>query len=480
MDRRQLSVACCQLHEIRGLRPRTTNHGPRTLRRGISLLEVLISMFVLLFGLMGVAAVFPVGNHFAGKGEQYDRGAALAEQAFADLKARGMLNPRVWMYADPAPVAEVSTIVLEPPVTGTAVSPKLANAHVIQPNGQFNVTPTSTIGVGHAFIIDPIGTAEAWRDAGSPKPITAPLNTNFDVFPVALFNANYPDGVNQSAPTKGTNFANRWTAAPPLGIVGNRWPVRRLTLPSDDDQRPSMTPAVAETIARLRDDVANETPEQDDRPGTQRWAMVDLNSPPTPKDPSDDTPLARSFAGNYSWIATIVPTAMAAPLTVGPTTGTNALQPAHPQFSSAVYDVSVAVFHKRADLPSGESERAIDASLNIGGELVIHAVDSADGAAAVDNAVKDLFPGQWVAVAGMHPTNGLFLLKWYKLQSLDDETISEEVSPGSGPYALRRAMLEGPDWPAPPAGATTVQNLRAIILPGVISVVTHQMTMERE
>src|SRR5688572_8247857 len=38
----------------------------RRLRRpGISLLEVLISMFVLLFGLMGVAAVFPVGNHFA-------------------------------------------------------------------------------------------------------------------------------------------------------------------------------------------------------------------------------------------------------------------------------------------------------------------------------------------------------------------------------------------------------------------------------
>ena len=68
-------------------------------RRGISLLEVLISMFVLLFGLMGVASIFPVGNHYAGKGEQFDRGSALAEAAFADLKARGMLKPELWFYA---------------------------------------------------------------------------------------------------------------------------------------------------------------------------------------------------------------------------------------------------------------------------------------------------------------------------------------------------------------------------------------------
>jgi Tfp pilus assembly protein PilV len=75
-----------------------TRDSQRTPRRGISLLEVLISMFVLLFGLMGVAAIFPVGNHYAGKGEQFDRGSALAEAAFADLKARGMLTPEYWYY----------------------------------------------------------------------------------------------------------------------------------------------------------------------------------------------------------------------------------------------------------------------------------------------------------------------------------------------------------------------------------------------
>ena len=65
-------------------------------RPGISLLEVLISMFVLLFGLMGVAAIFPVGNHYAAKGDQYDRGAAMADAALAELKSRGLLRPQLW------------------------------------------------------------------------------------------------------------------------------------------------------------------------------------------------------------------------------------------------------------------------------------------------------------------------------------------------------------------------------------------------
>jgi hypothetical protein len=73
-------------------------------------------------------------------------------------------------------------------------------------------------------------------------------------------------------------------------------------------------------------------------------------------------------------------------------------------------------------------------------------------------------------------------LKWYKLQSLDDETVRDQISTGvTGFVRLRRAMLEGPDWPAPVvAPFETVQNLRAIILPGVISVVTHPMTMESQ
>jgi len=65
-------------------------------RRGISLLDVLVSMFVLLFGLMGVAALLPVGNYFASRATMYDRAASIGEAAFHDLQARGYLRPEMW------------------------------------------------------------------------------------------------------------------------------------------------------------------------------------------------------------------------------------------------------------------------------------------------------------------------------------------------------------------------------------------------
>src|SRR5688500_17450233 len=147
METCQLSVVSRPL--LAGCEPslRTTDHGPRTLRSGISLLEVLISMFVLLFGLMGVAAVFPVGNHYAGRGDQYDRGAAMADAAFADLKARGILQPGAWLYAerwDKGAFAENTWRVTQTGVTAP---------------GHFNMGPGSSMGPGHAFVIDPMGIA---------------------------------------------------------------------------------------------------------------------------------------------------------------------------------------------------------------------------------------------------------------------------------------------------------------------------------
>ena len=54
-------------------------------RAGISLVEILISMFVLLFGLWGVAAIFPVGNHYVIEAEKFDLGGNLAQNAFEEL-----------------------------------------------------------------------------------------------------------------------------------------------------------------------------------------------------------------------------------------------------------------------------------------------------------------------------------------------------------------------------------------------------------
>jgi Tfp pilus assembly protein PilV len=72
----------------------------------ITLTEVLISMGILTLGLLGVAAMFPVGSHYMQKGDTADRASALAQSAFSDIMARGVLNPENWLqYEDRLPAS---------------------------------------------------------------------------------------------------------------------------------------------------------------------------------------------------------------------------------------------------------------------------------------------------------------------------------------------------------------------------------------
>ncbi len=65
-------------------------------RTGISLLEVLISIFVLSVGLLGVAALIPIGKVAMNKVEQSDRTGFLGRAALRDIKVRGMLGFNNW------------------------------------------------------------------------------------------------------------------------------------------------------------------------------------------------------------------------------------------------------------------------------------------------------------------------------------------------------------------------------------------------
>jgi hypothetical protein len=404
-------------------------------------------MFVLLFGLMGVAAIFPVGSHYAGRGEQFDRTTALSDSAFGELRSRGLLQPSAWWYP----------VVLNHGMTAEVIS---------RATGRFNLPlpqDNSTPGPGYAFVIDPMSSAEVAGANGA------------DVFPAYdLTNVSTP-----SANGNNTAMPNVWLASTTNpGLIGNRWPLRRLTVPSanpdygDNQNEPPLIPMprpVAETIFRLRDDLAVEFPQKDDQPSIQRWRAVDRNGQ-LDEDPTDDTPLARDYAGNYSWLATVVPS--------NPE-GLSALQPASPRFGSESYDVSVAVCYKRYFTPSVETERTISAALLPGGELAMYS--ASNDAEAVDAATKDLRATQWVAVAGVHPATGQFLLRWYRILSIDAETAANQpLDPSvsnSGNLAIRRAALEGPDWPAP---AGVVNDLRAIIVPGVIDVTTQSIVIKPE
>jgi hypothetical protein len=65
-------------------------------RRGISLLEVLISMGILTVGLLSVLSLVPAGKSQAVKAVIYDRSSVMASNVAADLISRGLLRPTSW------------------------------------------------------------------------------------------------------------------------------------------------------------------------------------------------------------------------------------------------------------------------------------------------------------------------------------------------------------------------------------------------
>lgn len=129
---------------------RLTSHASQ---RGITLLEVLISMFILLVGLMGVAVLIPAGQVELLQAAKYDHAATVGRAAFRDLKARGFLNPANWSSANASSLNIPGTPYWSP-ATGTI------NTAAALPN-----KPTA--------MIDPLGLLSA---AATSPPTTFPAN----------------------------------------------------------------------------------------------------------------------------------------------------------------------------------------------------------------------------------------------------------------------------------------------------------------
>jgi hypothetical protein len=75
----------------------TTDYRPlTTASKGISLLEVLISMFILAVGLLSIASLLPVGGYQVQKAMIDDRKSTVGQNAFHEFRTRGMANAENW------------------------------------------------------------------------------------------------------------------------------------------------------------------------------------------------------------------------------------------------------------------------------------------------------------------------------------------------------------------------------------------------
>ena len=105
-------------------------------RAGITLLEVLISMGVLLIGLMGVGAMIPAGRYEIMQGVKTDYSTTVGRAAFRDLKARGYLNPSSWSSTTGAALFPPSKI-FDVSIGGEQVAVAIDPLGITAPGGGF-------------------------------------------------------------------------------------------------------------------------------------------------------------------------------------------------------------------------------------------------------------------------------------------------------------------------------------------------------
>jgi hypothetical protein len=420
---------------------------------------VLISLGILTLGLLGVAAVFPVGSWYMMKANIADNGSAIAQAVMNDIVTRGTVNPKAWYVMVPAPSGGAGT------VDQNWILPGIDGKYTLFPNAQYAPTFTRPFNealargltittdpvtiskqFGSAYVIDPLFAAAAvptpYPGASVNTPPTGQAVSTHNRaaygFPATALNL-YPGygGTKNYYKAAGWNPWKEPTKGPPQTPTQLTWPIRRVTFQSASGWPIGVD--MASQYFRGSDDLTSDLPSRADRPARQNWNAYDANG-----DTILDTPLDRQRVGDYSWIVCVVPTTNAA---------RDALASNPESFS---YDVSVVVFYKRV-LPFGPagdftnstqttqhersvSARVVSTGLN-GGELLLKD-------AVVDlNPFQQLRTGEWILLCGPHPNSTMaeprFVMNWYQVMSID----SEKSDMLYDPKYERLVTVRGQQWP---------------------------------
>jgi hypothetical protein len=444
-------------------------------RLGISLVEVLIAMGILTIGLLGVAALFPVGAFYMQKGDVADRGSAVAQAAFNEALARGVLNPENWLVWE-----DGNTLgVLSPPPASTFQRPfadhlRRQKAALVAPTAPPDKDKPryTTLEFGSVFVIDPIAIA----GTAIINPSDGSQGTSVRMRPGGVFPASTVWTTASNGGIPPTPNAAEWTPWGDIWNLGPRWPVRRVTLRQTRDSLSTnkpLSPALAEKLFSSRDDLAMDSPTSRDKPSIQRLDIspVDLNG----NDNSNDDPLARQSRGDYSWIITVSPNTSEA---------RDALATNPSAFS---YEVSVVVFYKRPMPLTSPSDQAdlVDNNLNVllqnergaraeiistglnGGEVLLTRIPtSLSTNEPAESPFNILKTGQWIMLCGPHPNSTdarpMMTARWYRVLAIDgkDTKLDETGAPttNSSEPERRLVSLRGPQWPWTPAASLTDYN----------------------
>jgi hypothetical protein len=443
---------------------------------GVSLLEVLISIFVLSIGLLGVAALIPVGRHAIEEAAKSDRAAACGQAILNDIKVRGMLRPHDWRKA-----GDNAKLGVVPDSAGQYKSERRGLLH------------------GESYAID-------------PTPLGSTEIPNFNDFP---YNPITPGTPLAPGPP---GLSGRWTRIQRVSWVG--LPLNQL---------------FTSAVFGWRDDLIIQVPpDETQRPRqlfvTYNGGIDALEFPIVPAPSGNPLPLSPDNTGNYSWMVTVTPSSEGHDFVHYAVPGKYGGTPPHDNLpysysaNTPVYTVSVVVFYKR----DTTAPDAYD-STETPGERQVYLQWLGTGLGGGDVRLfapparpqyLDVKKNEWMMVSGGYPYNYSFdhdadsstppflrtipigVHKWYRIV-VAGETTSEDLD-GSGTIDppleqdynnngmidfFREVTLAGPDWNPRwgdwygAGGVGTLPDgepdlVLATLLNGVIGVYTTTIEME--
>ena len=465
LPERSQAVPCCS-SPASGLRSSASSR-----RRGISLLEVLIAVFVLTFGLMSVAMVIPAGRALMVEAAKNDRGSACGRAALNDVQVRRWYDSSNWIQKwGAAGVLMGPAWIQNPPYSGTISMP--------------NAVDDRGLLYGEAYFIDPY-----FYD----------YDTNEDKDSVRDFPyIAYPD--------RELVFA---------GGTPRQWPdralARRITFLRN--YPPSVTPppylplqeAFAARLTTWADELIFSIESDDRRPRQlytttdgERWAFPTL---PGDKMTAGATRLGAADEGRFTWAAMIIPVMpyMGPASTNGTYHGTWTLPSGlvlpliDPDLISQ-YEVSIVVFYSRNHYcPEGSGDTTIDELQNVtdietvrersvyarldgsgiaGGDVTLFVPD---GDGARPTGYLNVKKNQWIMLKGLdraREVNGggtvvptrQTVCKWYRIVSVDDVEYGVEFRNPEDLFGTplqgrsRMVTLAGPDWQVDTTYNTATSN----------------------
>lgn len=436
--------------------PLKTTFKTRAARQGLSILEVMVSIGILVLGLLGVIALIPIAAQKLRQGIALDDATAVARAGAADIQAREGNNIRKWLRYQPTTFAT--------PAAGT-MNNLWGVQMALDPYPVGDNTPSAFVNPSWAFCIDPMMYESALvQSATNRRPEFFPYQ------PQTPAGGAFPGTAEIRTGLPSTNFGRmvrvtmNWNQVDWRQLAGS----------------PQLTPAVlnvglASSMCVSPDDLLLTSPGQEPAEGMLGATVNQTDASASQYDVSMnswDTPavtrIKRNNEGRLSWFATLVP------LPGSMTSGVR------------YYTMSVAVVERRDMILDNTRETTLDSTEEqnqsvesertmgvrfVGGGLGGGEVQLVSYQATPALGLKNLSrlrEGNWIMISG--PSGGAMghIYYWYRIGSIDPEPSI------AGAEVVRTATLRGPDWPSIPTYASGMYE--ATVVSNVINV--YEQTIE--